>query len=238
MRRRTMWGAAAVLLSVMSQVAAGPAGAATTVRSIEPACGAPDGTTSGFADVPASNPHAAAIACIMSWEITVGVAPGIYGPGRTVTRGQMASFLARLASWSPTELPPVPDAFPDDAGSPHEHSINLLAAAGIVTGRADGTFGPNAPVVRAQMATFLVRALEFVLGETVGVGAPDAFTDDDGNVHEPSIDRAAGAGLAAGTSATRFSPAAPVRRDQMASFLARGLSLVFEQVSAEQLSAA
>jgi hypothetical protein len=37
--------------------------------------------------------------------------------------------------------------------------IEALAASEITTGFPDGTFHPTEPVTRAQMATFLVRAL-------------------------------------------------------------------------------
>jgi S-layer homology domain len=47
--------------------------------------------------------------------------------------------------------------FTDISGNWAEQAIVNLAARGIVTGHADGTFGPNENVTRAQMATFLDR---------------------------------------------------------------------------------
>jgi hypothetical protein len=67
----------------------------------------------------------------------------------------MASLLARAF-----ELPASrADAFGDDDASVHEASINRLAAAGITTGTDDGGFDPGRGVTRAQLASFLVRAL-------------------------------------------------------------------------------
>jgi len=37
--------------------------------------------------------------------------------------------------------------------------MEALAASGITVGYSDGTFRPTNPVTRAQMATFLARAL-------------------------------------------------------------------------------
>ncbi len=50
------------------------------------------------------------------------------------------------------------DGWFDISGNIHEAAIEAIAAAGISGGFSDGTFRPNAPVTRGQMATFLVRA--------------------------------------------------------------------------------
>ncbi len=55
---------------------------------------------------------------------------------------------------------PVDPTFPDVApGYWAFQEIEALAASGITTGFPDGTFRPTAAVTRAQMATFLARAL-------------------------------------------------------------------------------
>jgi hypothetical protein len=125
------------------------------------------------------------------------------------------------------DLPPAAgDHFTDDDGSAHEANINRLAEAGIVSGRSDGTYGPAAPVNRAQMATFLVRAFEYV-GPAL-TSSKDWFPDDDGNTHEANIDKAAEAGFTAGHSDGTYDPDGLVSRDQMASFLSRVLDLLVE----------
>ena len=48
-----------------------------------------------FADVPPDHVHAAGIAAILEAGITTGRVDGTFGPGEGVTRGQMATFLAR-----------------------------------------------------------------------------------------------------------------------------------------------
>lgn len=68
----------------------------------------PDGSDQGFEDIaelPAE--HQTAINQLAQLGITTGTAPGFYSPITTVTRQQMASFLARSMSTVPgLELPP------------------------------------------------------------------------------------------------------------------------------------
>ncbi len=59
------------------------------------------------------------------------------------------------------------------------------------------------------------------------LGAGGTFVDDDGNVHEPSIEALVAAGITrgcslAGASEARFCPSDPLTRGQMAAFLVRG----------------
>lgn len=226
--------AVVVVLTMAAAIAqfAGSAGAAETPpgpRSIDPACNAD--YEDGFSDVTAANNHESAVDCIVEWKITTGVSNGMYDPSGDVTRGQMASFIARYIERSGGSLPSdPPDAFGDDDGTTHEDNINKLADLGIVAGRADGTFAPHGPVPRSQMATFIIRALEHRSGGPVGDGQtpPDYFSDDDGDTHEANINKAAMVGITGG-SGDGYDPQRRVRRDQMASFIARSLAELVEE---------
>lgn len=106
-----------------------------------------------FTDV-SSSMHRADINGIAAANVAAGCSEARYCPTAAVTRGQMASFLARAL-----DLPVVGrDRFSDDDGTTHESAINALAAAGITGGCATGRFCPDAPVTREQMAGFLHRA--------------------------------------------------------------------------------
>ncbi len=176
---------------------------------------------SGFNDVSEDNPHADAIDCIVGYGIASGRGDGSYRPAEPVRRDQMATFVAGALRSVGVDLPAEPpDAFSDDNGSLHETAIDQLAALGVVTGKAERRYHPADPVSRGQLAAFLVRAYERATG--FGLLAPDdAFTDDDGTTHEPSNNRAATAGLAAGMTDRAYRPDGDVRRDQMATFVAR-----------------
>ncbi|MDH3500507.1 MAG: S-layer homology domain-containing protein, partial [Acidimicrobiia bacterium] len=171
------------------------------------------------------NTHEGYIEAVAAAEVTAGCneAGTRYCPSDAVTRGQMATFLARALGLSNNGHP---DAFTDDDGSVHEPWINAMAALGITAGCDTvnpALFCPEEPVNRGQMATFLVRALTGLNPSTV-----DAFIDDDGSVHEQNIDGIALAGVTQGCSTSdpsRYCPGDPVRRDQMAAFLGRALGL-------------
>jgi hypothetical protein len=196
-------------------------------RSIEGACpaGVPD---AGFTDIVSSQPHGTAIDCVAWWEITTGVSTGRYDPAGSVTRAQMATFVARLLERLGYPLPAAPaDYFDDDGGSVHEGAVNQLAAIGVVRGKAPRWYAPDERVTRAQMATFLVRAVELATGQPM-LGGPDAFGDDDGDTHEANIDRLVETGLALGVAPGRYAPNTDVRREQMATFIARVLDLGVE----------
>jgi hypothetical protein len=155
-----------------------------------------------------------AIEWLVAEGITSGCRPEYFCPTDPVTRAQMAAFLVRTM-----DLPAATDDyFSDDDGVTGEDSINRLAEAGITRGCTATRFCPANGVTRAQMASFLVRALALPPTDT------DFFGDDDGTTHEDAINRLAAAGITGGCTTTTFCPTQGVTRGQMAAFLHRGFS--------------
>lgn len=114
------------------------------------------GGTRSFADVPADHPHADAIAATAAAGITVGCGGNRYCPSDGLSRGQMATLLQRAL-----DLPDGPPRFADVvADYAHAQGIWAIAASGITTGCEPQRFCPAGTVGRAQMASFLVRALD------------------------------------------------------------------------------
>ncbi|KAA3638934.1 MAG: hypothetical protein DWP92_05360, partial [Armatimonadetes bacterium] len=99
-----------------------------------------------------------------AWMSALGITRGCnpptndrYCPHDTVTREQMAAFLARALDLPTTGT----DHFIDDDSSIFEQDINRLAAAGITKGCNPPTndrYCPHDTVTREQMAAFLYRS--------------------------------------------------------------------------------
>ena len=80
-------------------------------------------------------------------------------PDDPVTRGQMAAFLVRAFGYT---NPGTGDYFEDTGGNTFEGDIDRLRVAGVTRGcnpPANDRYCPENPVTRAEMATFLHRAI-------------------------------------------------------------------------------
>ena len=134
----------------------------------------------------------------------------------------MATWLLVAAPTASAALPPG-GTFMDDNGSGFEGAIEAIAAEGITSGcdPLSVLFCPTESVSRAQMAAFLVRALDLPAAPSAG------FVDVSGSF-TVAIDRLAAAGITRGCNPPandRFCPAQAVTRAQMAAFLVRALGL-------------
>ncbi len=117
---------------------------------------------SGFTDVDANEWWAPFVDRLAELGVTKGCSttPREYCPDQPVTREQMATFLTRAFF-----LHPGPEAgFVDTAGNSQLESINALAQANITRGCSINPpkYCPDQPVTRAEMATFLARALKLI----------------------------------------------------------------------------
>lgn len=219
---------AALALGALGPV---PARAQTAPEAvpIDDACPASAREADPFDDVEPGTVHADAIGCLWVYGIAAGV--GVrndFGVKNTITREQMATFVAATLELVTDDAYALPEARDDalygdadeisDAHLPH---VNQLTDAGIVRGYGDGTFRPLLPVTREQMATYLVTAIEAVTGEEL---PRTASFDDVADTHQPSVEKLASIGVTAGTGGGDYSPRLPVTRQQMASFVARTLN--------------
>ena len=117
-------------------------------------------STTRFSDVDSDEWWATYVERLAELEVTVGcrVEPLRYCPDRPVSRAQMATFLTRAFDLAAAE----PAGFTDtEEGSTHAASIDALAAAGVTVGCTTEPlrYCPARSVTRAQMATFLARAI-------------------------------------------------------------------------------
>lgn len=195
-------------------------------RGINRACSSEARGFDPFRDV-SSGTHVPAINCIAFFGVSQGRLASngtyVFDSLTPVTREQMASFIARtmnrvdgfqLSSGSA-------GAFPDSTGE-HRRNIDRLAGAGIVEGRANGRFDRRSSVTREQMASFVTRAIEHITGEELR--STDVFRNAGvSSAHDDNVAKLAAIGVVQGRSGGSFGPQMPITRQEMASFLARGL---------------
>ncbi|MBW3658823.1 MAG: S8 family serine peptidase, partial [Actinobacteria bacterium] len=197
----------------------------TVSRTLELAC--PTIVSAGWADVSESSPHADGIDCATSWEVFLGGSGSTFSPETRLSRAQLASVLARaIEQATGTTLAAGTDQFGDDEGSVHEVAINALAGLGIVGGTDADTYAPASPVTRAQFASMLARTYRHLVG-TLPAGT-DAFSDDEGNPHEPSVDALAALGVVTGDGQGSYLPAGVLTRAQSATMVARLIDALVE----------
>jgi len=137
------------------------------------------------------------------------------GSGTPVNLTQTATVSELSPDWQPD--PPYP--FGDIGGSTFVKDIVWLRAEGLTNGCTDFWYCPDRLVTRAEVATFLDRALDYP-PTTI-----DHFTDDDESTHEAAIDRLAAAGITRGCAPSRFCPDAPITRAEMATLMTRAFAL-------------
>ena len=113
---------------------------------------------STFADVPAGSYYERAVIWAAANGITNGVGNGLFGVDAPCTRAQAVTFLWRAAGSPAPEISAMP--FTDVPVVSYYYDAVLWAVEnGIAKGTSETTFGPDASCTRAQIVTFLYRAM-------------------------------------------------------------------------------
>jgi hypothetical protein len=169
----------------------------------------------GFRDVPVGAHYEDAVLWLVEQGITSGRSPGLYEPGGTVNRGQMATFLYNLMERPHTDH----RASYDDvrAEDYFANAVDWLDANSIATGRSAGRYAPWEDVSRGQMASFLWR-LAGRPEPTQGHSFPDVGEDDHFHVAAAWL---AEHRIATGMQDGTFGGGTRITRAQMALFIHR-----------------
>jgi hypothetical protein len=120
----------------------------------------PPPCTGLFADVPCPSTYADWIEQLSNEGVTAGCGNGDYCPDASITRAQMAIFLLKTSQGSGYVPPPATGIFGDvPIGSFGADYIEDIYNRGITGGcqASPLLYCPGNPVLRQQMATFLVR---------------------------------------------------------------------------------
>ena len=180
-----------------------------------------DGT---FADDD-GNVHEPNIETVATLGITTGcgeLQDHTYCPSRHVTRAQMVVFLGRALGIRPDER--TVSRFSDvPAGAWYAAYVEGLADLSVVRTVHGEAFRPSDPITRAEMALWMARAFDSIHE----LNSTGAFADVPVDApYAGAVEGLLEAGVTKGCSQEprAFCPDDPVKRDQMASFLARALA--------------
>lgn len=182
-----------------------------------------------FSDVPPGFWAYSEIQLCAAGCIVAGYPDGTYQPLLTVTRDQMAVYIARALAGGDANVPAFADTptFPD-VGAEHWalRYVEYAVDAGVVAGYGDGNYYPGLPVDRGQMAVFVARALA---GGEAGVPTPSGgptFPDVPADFWAyRHVEYCAANGVVNGYGDGNYYPANPVTRDQMAVYVKRAFGL-------------
>ena len=169
------------------------------------------------------NTHEADINRIAQLGVTVGCATtpeALYCPESHVTRAQMAAFLLRAVG-QPNPTITGSNPFADVADGVWYTKYTLrLAQLGIDTGE-DGTWRPNDPLTRLEMAQWLTRMFDHII-PTI---SPQGLFDDVDQEYWALVEGLHQADVTRGcsTQPLLYCPDQAVTRAQMASFIIRAL---------------
>jgi hypothetical protein len=178
-----------------------------------------------FNDVPTGHPFYSEIGKLSARGITLGCSTTRYCPEDIVTRQQMAAFIIRaLGNFTPPQ--PVQQRFADvSPANPFYAFIDQMAQRQITLGCGGGNYCPTDPVLRGQMAAFIIRALH-APGYIPPQPAHQRYSDvPPGYAFYGHIEEMAMRQITLGCGGGNYCPGLAVTRGQMAAFLVRAFNL-------------
>lgn len=156
----------------------------------------------------------------------MGYPDGTVQPEGEITRAEACTIFFRLLTESSRDyyFSKTNDYTDVNAGDWFNNAISTLSNAGIVTGYNDGTFRPNQPITRGEMAKIIANFANLNKGTK-------SFTDLSGHWSKSYVELAAGNGWIAGYPDGSFRPDQKITRAETVTMINR----VLERVPAKEL---
>lgn len=156
----------------------------------------------------------------------MGYPDGTVQPEGEITRAEACTIFFRLLTESSRNyyFSKTNDYTDVNAGDWFNNAISTLSNAGIVTGYNDGTFRPNQPITRGEMAKIIANFANLNKGTK-------SFTDLSGHWSKSYVELAAGNGWIAGYPDGSFRPDQKITRAETVTMINR----VLERVPAKEL---
>lgn len=178
--------------------------------------------SNSYRDIPADNWSVGVVNAARDYGLMQGVDDGVFGFGNPMTRAEFITVLDRMFGWE--LVSPETPAFSDvDKAAWYYPNVETALAHNVID--SAGTFQPDAPITREEMAVMLVRALGYHTLAQSAASFGNPFTDVTANAGYITI--ASDIGMTKGTTATTFSPSLTAKREEAAAMLVR----VYEKYS-------
>lgn len=142
-------------------------------------------------------------------------------PSASITRSQFVKILVNALDLTTDKAPRI---FTDvKSGRWYYHSVNIASSLGIVNGKTDGSFRPDAKITRGEMAAMIVRAFENTV-EFPDVPPTRLFSDISSHYQFAEyINKAAEKGIISGFTDGTFKAGSNATRAQAVAMIHRGV---------------
>lgn len=180
-----------------------------------------------FSDVKTSDWFYDPVKYVYNQGLMTGTSATEFAPNLTTTRGMIVSILHRLEGGPVVENDVFSDVSSDDW---YGQSVAWAASVGVVNGFEDGTFRPNDPITREQMAAILYNYSQYK-GYDVSARADLSKYSDAASVSSWATEVLSWAnaeGLVNGMTKTTLDPQASATRAQVATILLRYTQMIGE----------
>lgn len=148
----------------------------------------------------------------------IGYPNGQFGPGDFITRGSVATIIARagLEGFEEGKDYGNPGNYSDVSGHWAESAIAYCSKFGVFNGMPDGTFLPDAPITRQEYVTAVARLAQKMDRVPATLTEKNDFEDMDdvGDWALEGLRLSAGAGWIDGYTDGTFLPQNNIRRDE------------------------
>ncbi|MFD1862032.1 S-layer homology domain-containing protein [Planococcus chinensis] len=171
-------------------------------------------------DLPKEHQFYEEITYLMDNGIVTGYSNGTIQPDQAVTRAEAAIMIGRLKGFDGAkQATPFSDVPKDHTASGF---IAEAAEAGLLSGYPDGTYRPDVPIVRGDVAMIVQRV--FGLSITINSGFRDM---PEGMKSFKAVGTLIAANITIGYPNNSFHPLENITRSQFSAFLARGMEPEF-----------
>ena len=180
-----------------------------------------------FQDVPRDAWYAGAVERVCAAGLMNGTGPETFSPGGTVSRGQVAAILHRLAGEPAVRGSSFSDV---PASAYYAGAVAWAARRNIVEGFYDGTFRPDLPVSRQQLAAILWRYARLEKADGGARASLQGFPDagEISGYAREAMSWALAEGILQGTGDKTLQPQGRAARGQAAVLLERFQTLLEE----------